>query len=146
MNMEKHKEAMEEVYETINDALNDTKGLLKHQRRIASMASLGMQHLIEMYFHKQNIIKPGAHVKHEWFRMGERNLRLKLSSILASNASSAEKIAEIIPMAYRIESDRNEIMYGAPLEDDSKLREKIDTFLEIKNLIEKGDDDEKQTE
>ena len=145
MNVEKHREALEEVYETINDALNDPNGLLKHQRRIASMTSLGMQHLVEIHFHKLNIMKPGAHVKHEWFRMGEKNLRAKLSSILTESLGSVKKIAEIIPMAYQIESDRNEIMYGAPLNDDSKLREKIDTFLEIKNLIEKGDDDEEQS-
>ena len=145
MNVEKHREALEEVYETINDALNDPNGLLKHQRRVASMTSLGMQHLVEIHFHKLNIMKPGAHVKHEWFRMGEKNLRAKLSSILTESLGSVKKIAEIIPMAYQIESDRNEIMYGAPLNDDSKLREKIDTFLEIKNLIEKGDDDEEQS-
>ena len=145
MNVEKHREALEEVYETINDALNDPNGLLKHQRRVASMTSLGMQHLVEIHFHKLNIMKPGAHVKHEWFRMGEKNLRAKLSSILTESLGSVKKIAEIIPMAYQIESDRNEIMYGAPLKNDSKLREKIDTFLEIKNLIEKGDDDEEQS-
>ena len=64
---------------------------------------------------------------------------------MTGSLGSVEKIAEIIPMAYQVESDRNEIMYGAPLKNDSKLREKIDTFLEIKNLIEKGDDDEEQS-
>lgn len=139
MKIERHMEALEEVYETINDALSDSKGLLRHQRRIASMTSIGMQHLIEIYFHKLNIIKPGAHVKHEWFRMGERSLRMKLSSILTRSVDSVSKIAEIIFMAYCVESDRNDIMYGAPLKDDTKLREKIDVFLEMKNLIENGD-------
>jgi len=140
MRIEKHKEILKEVDATIEEALNDKNGILNHQRRIASMTSIGMQQLIEIYFHKLNIIKPGAQVKHEWFKMEDKKLRLKLSAVLTTNFSQIPEIAEINAIAYKIETDRNDLIYGAPLKDGKKLREKIDDFLDLKNIIEMGGD------
>ena len=105
------------------------------------MISLGVQHSIELYFHKLRIIKPGAYVKHEWFKMGDRNARLKLSAVVTKNLEEIPDITEILSIARGIESDRNEIVYGAPLKDDEILRSKIDQFLEIKKLT-KGEENE----
>lgn len=134
MQVEKHIEALQEVYETIEESLNDPKGLLGHQRRIASMASLGAQQLIEMYFHRLNIIKPGTQVKHEWLKSEEQNLRHRLSPILTRNIAEIPNIQAILDLANRIECDRNDILYGAPLKEDKKLKEKIDNFLELKKV------------
>ncbi len=141
MQIEKHLEALKEVDRALDSALNDPEGLLGHQRRIASMTSLGMQQLVETYFHKLNIIKPGAQVKHEWFKMEERNLKNRLSPILTKNVNTIPRIAELLYLAGKIESDRNELLYGTPLKDDKELKEKIDTFLELKKIIvdETGD-------
>jgi len=135
MRIEKHEEALEEVYETINQALSDSKGLLSHQRRIASMTSMGMQQVIETYFHKLHIIKPGAQLKHEWFKLDEKNIINKILPVLTKKLEEIPKINEILFLARKIESDRNDLVYGAPVDDDKKLKEKIDVFLELKNLI-----------
>ena len=135
MKIEKHEEALKEVYETIDQALSDPKGILGHQRRIASMMSMGMQQAIELYFHKLHIIKPGTQLKHEWFKLDEKNIRNRLSPILTKNLEEIPKINEILFLSMKIESDRNDLVYGTPLEDDKKLKEKIDVFLELKNLI-----------
>ena len=135
MKIEKHEDALKEVYQTIDQALNDPKGLLSHQRRIASMTSMGMQQIVEMYFHKLNIIKPGTQLKHEWFKLDEKNINNKLSPTLTKKLKEIPKINEILFLSRKIESDRNDLVYGAPLENDKTLKEKIDVFLELKNLI-----------
>ena len=135
MKIEKHEDALKEVYQTIDQALNDPKGLLSYQRRIASMTSMGMQQIVEMYFHKLNIIKPGTQLKHEWFKLDEKNINNKLSPTLTKKLKEIPKINEILFLSRKIESDRNDLVYGAPLENDKILKEKIDVFLELKNLI-----------
>ncbi len=135
MKIEKHEEALDEVYKTIETALNDSNGLLGHQRRISSMLSMGSQQMIELYFHKLHIIKPGTQLKHEWFKLDDKNIKNKLLPILTTDADKIEKINEILFLARRIEADRNDLVYGAPLENDKKLKEKIDAFLELKDII-----------
>ena len=71
MQDEKHEEALKEVDSTIEDALKGNT--LDHQRRIAAMTSIGIQHAIELYFHKLHVMKPGASLKHEWFKLNEKN-------------------------------------------------------------------------
>ncbi|MFH1638303.1 MAG: hypothetical protein ABIB71_07805 [Candidatus Woesearchaeota archaeon] len=57
MRKEKHEETVKEVLDEIENALNDKRGLLAHQRRLAFSLSLGAQNLLELYFHKLDIIK-----------------------------------------------------------------------------------------
>ncbi len=105
------------------------------------MISLGVQHSIELYLHKLHVIKPGAFLKHEWFKMSEKNARLRLSAVVTKKLDEIPNIAEILLLAKEIERDRNEIVYGAPLKNDEILRDKIDHFLEIKKLL-KGEEHE----
>jgi len=135
MKTEKHKEILKEVDETVKLSLK-AESLLSFQRRLTAMLSLGSQQLIEIYFHKLSIIKPGTQVKHEWFRLGERNLLLKLSAILTTEIRKVPKIQEILSLARVIEEDRNDLLYGSPLTDDKTLREKIDAYLELKKTAE----------
>ena len=55
MRLEKHLECLKEVADEINIALNDARGIISHQRRIALMLSIGVCELIELYFHKLKI-------------------------------------------------------------------------------------------
>lgn len=134
MKIEKHIEALREVEITIKEAL-ESGNILAYQRRLISMLSLGTQQLIEIYLHKLEVIKPGTQVKHEWFRMDRRNLRIRLSSILTTEIRKVPGLDEILEFAKVIEEDRNELIYGSPLDDDEILREKIDAFLEIKKMV-----------
>ena len=136
MHEKKHLEALKEVRQTVDEALK-SDDILVFQRRLASMLSLGLQHIVELYLHRLNAIKPGAYVKHEWFSMGDRNLRIKFSSILTKPYEDISQIHEIVSLARNIESDRNEILYGSPLVNGKLLKEKVYVFLEIKKIIEK---------
>ena len=140
MQDEKHEEALKEVDSTIEDALKGNT--LDHQRRIAAMTSIGIQHAIELYFHKLHVMKPGASLKHEWFKLNEKNVKLRLSSAVTKKLDEIPNILEILSIAREIEKDRNELVYGAPLKDDKILREKIDSFLEIKKIIMAGENNE----
>ncbi len=133
MQNEKHEDALKEVENTIEEALKEN--ILEHQRRIASMTSLGIQHIIELYFHKLNVMKPGASLKHEWFKLSEKNIRLRLSAVVTKKLDEIPRVLEILSIAREIEKDRNDLVYGAPLKDDKILRDKIDDFLEIKKII-----------
>ncbi len=137
MQEEKHEDALKETEDTIKEALEGD--MLDYQRRLMFMLSLGIQHAIELYLHRLRAIKPGANVKHEWFKLGDRNARLRLSAIVTKRIDEIPNILEILSIAREIESDRNEIVYGAPLNDDEILRNKIDRFLEIKKLT-KGEE------
>jgi len=132
----KHLEALNEVMATIDEALS-SRDILQHQRRLISMLSIGLQHIIEVYFHRLMVIKPGAQIKHNWLVLGERNMKLKFSSVLATPYDKIPEINEIISLARDIEMDRNDILYGSPAIDDKKLKEKIDKFFEIKRIVEK---------
>jgi len=136
MQEEKHKEALKEVMDTIEEALN-SRDISQHQRRLISMLSIGLQHVVEVYLHRLKVIKPGVQVKHNWFALGERNIRLKFSSILTKPYDKIPEINDIVSLARNIEIDRNDILYGSPTVDNAKLKEKIDNFLEIKKIVEK---------
>ena len=68
MRVEKHLEALKEVQDEIDSALKDPRGVVVHQRRLAFSLSLGACTLIELYFHKHNVIKEGAKIHHEWLK------------------------------------------------------------------------------
>lgn len=136
MKDEKHREAINEVMETIGNALEDKRpgGILLHQRRLTSMISFGSAQLVEMHLHKLKVIKPGASVKHDWFGQDERKIKLRLSPLLTTAIEKIPGINDVVFMAHEIEKDRNVLFYGSPIPHDKILREKIDLFLELKKL------------
>ncbi len=136
MQPEKHEEALDEVERTLREALGDPAGILRHQRRIALMTSLGAQQLIELHLHRLHVIKPGAQLKHEWFKLDQRNLEYKLAPLLTKPGADIPKLAEALSLAFRIETGRNDLVYGAPIASDRVLRERIDAFLELKRVLE----------
>ncbi|MBI4451761.1 hypothetical protein HY642_07340 [Candidatus Woesearchaeota archaeon] len=134
MQEQKHLAALAEVSATISDALA-AQDLLGHQRRLMAMLSLGTQHIIELYLHRLAVMKPGAQLKHEWFKLSEPRLHERLSSALTKPWNDVSRSAEIATLARKLELERNDIVYGAPLPNDLPLREHIDRFLEIKRII-----------
>jgi hypothetical protein len=131
----KHIAALNEVNEYIDESLKDPNGLLGRQRLLMTSLSLGMQHVVELWLHKSHAIKPGAIVKHDFFSSGERNLKIKLTGMLTKNIDSLQNSNTILAIAREIEQNRNDIIYGAPLESDKALREKLDHFFELKKAV-----------
>lgn len=127
---------MKEVNAYIDESIK--KSLLQRQRLIMAALSLGMQHVIEMWLHKSRAIKPGASVKHEIFKSEERRLKIKLAGTLTKDINSLKNADTILSIAREIERNRDDIIYGAPLQNDRVLREKIDAFFELKKAVKEA--------
>ena len=133
MQEEKHTAALKEINAYVDESLKSS--LLQRQRLLMTALSLGMQHVVELWLHRARAIKPGASVKHEFFKSEERKLKLKLAGLLTKNISSLKNSDAILSLAREIERNRDDIIYGAPLPNDKALREKIDYYFELKKVV-----------
>ena len=134
MRLEKHLESLHEVMDEIGAALNDSRGLSSHQRRLALMLSVGFCELVEIYFHKLQILKPGSRIKHDWFR--QKRIKEKLEQQVTSPLSGLAGIDEIISLAVQLEESRDDLAYGSPVNEEEFIRSRIDLFLKMKKIIE----------
>ncbi len=133
MREERHNEILKEVLDEIEISLKDERGLVSHQRRLAFSLSLGAVNLIELYFHKLNMIKEGAKINHKWFKRKKDKLFEYLQKQITSSINSIEKINEIINLAIQIEEKRDDLAYGAS-STEKILQEKINLFFKINEL------------
>ena len=134
MKIEKHLEALQEVSEEIESALNDPKGVVSHQRRLAFSLSLGAMNLLELHFHKLRIIKEGAKIDHRWFKRKKETIFLHLGQQVTSPVETINNLQQAIDLIMKIEEKRDDIAYGAPT-TESILQEKINLYLELKALL-----------
>jgi hypothetical protein len=101
MRVEKHVESLKEVMDEIKTSLRDPDGLLKHQRRLAMMLSIGITDLVEIYFHKLGIMKSGARIKHTWFR--KKDLMERLENQVISSLNNVENLETVVEICREIE-------------------------------------------
>ncbi len=132
---EKYKEIFDEVMDEIESSLKDPRGIIAHQRRIAFSLSFGVVNLLEFYLDKLNILKPGAKINHLWLKKNKENVKKLISSQLTSPIDNIENIDKILEVAFEIESERNELVYGKKA-SESILNEKINLFLNLKEELE----------
>jgi hypothetical protein len=98
------------------------------------MISLGTATLIELYFHKLGIMKPGSALKHEWLK--QKNVKDVLAEQIIKPISYVKSIDEILEISSSIENKRNDLAYGSPVNEERILLEEIQSFFKIKELIE----------
>lgn len=134
MKEEKHQEILKEVLDEIETALKDKGGLLAHQRRLAFSLSLGMSNLIELHFHKLNLIKEGSRINHLWFKSKKEKIYENLQKQVTTPLSSVPNISKIIDISIKIEEKRDDLAYGAPATEDI-LQQKINLFFELKKVV-----------
>lgn len=133
MRIEKHEETLKEVIDEIELALKDERGLLSHQRRLAFSLSLGIANIIELYFHKLNVIKEGSKINHLWFKKRKDKVLERLQKQIVSPISSIRNIDKIIEIAIKIEEKRDDLAYGAPA-TEKILQDKINLFFELQKI------------
>ncbi len=133
MKKEKHGEISKEVLDEINSALNDKRGLLSHQRRLAFALSLGAENILALYFHKLNIIKEGSKIDHRWFKRKKEKIHYQLQKQITSPIDSVENIDRIIELISKIEEKRDQLAYGAPATEEI-LQNKINLFFELRRI------------
>jgi hypothetical protein len=135
MRLEKHIEALKEVMDEIQASLENSRGLVMHQWRLATMLSLRVCELIEIYFHKMEIMKSGSRIKHAMLRRGD--VKKVFSNQIVAPIDRVKHIDVIIDLAKSIEEERDNMAYGSPQPHEELLTVKIQDFLKLKNLIEK---------
>ncbi len=133
MKSEKHEESLKEVEEEIESSLKDERGLLSHQRRLAFSISLGMTNVIELYFHKLNVIKEGSKINHLWFKKNKENVLEIIQKQIVCKVETIGNIDKIIDIGIKIEEKRDDLVYGAPA-SEKILQEKINLFLELRSI------------
>ena len=131
---EKYKEIFGEVMDEIESSLKDSRGLIAHQRRLAFSLSFGMVTLVEFYLDKLNVLKPGAKINHLWLKKKKENAKKLISSQITSQIDSIENIDKILDAAFKIEGERNELVYGKKASEDI-LNKKINLFLDLKKEL-----------
>lgn len=133
MKKERHEETLKEVEEEIEAALKDERGIISHQRRLAFSISLGMANIIELYFHKMDIMKPGSKINHLWFKRKKEKIKERIDKQITLPIDSAQHINEILDIAIKIEDKRDDLAYGAQAKEEI-LQEKINLFLELRRI------------
>ena len=133
MKEERHQQVLKEVLDEIGAALKDEKGLQAHQRRLAFSLSLGAVNLLELYFHKLNIIKGGTQINHIWFNRKKETILDYLQNQLTSPIKEIENIDKILDLLIKLEEKRDDLAYGSPVKNEI-LQEKINLFFELKKL------------
>ncbi len=77
---EKYKNIIDEVMDEINTSLEDPRGIVTHQRRIAFSLSVGTVTLLEYYLDKKQILKPGGKINHLWLKKKKENANKLISN------------------------------------------------------------------
>lgn len=124
----------DEVIDEIEASLKDSRGILSHQKRLAFCLSLGITNLIEDYLRNKNVLKIGYRIDHQWFKRKRENV-IEILSEKTSSLEGLDKLDNLLEVAYKIESKRNDLAYGGEVSEEI-LRELINDFLDIKKKVE----------
>lgn len=124
-----------EVLDEIDSSINDPRGIVSHQRRLAFSLSLGTVNLIEGYLKKLRIFKSGAKINHLWLKKKRENVEQLISNQITTPVDSIPLLDKILNLAYQIEIERNKMAYGKSISEKT-LHEKVNIFLELKKLLE----------
>jgi hypothetical protein len=128
---------IDEVAEEIESALKDPKGLLFHQKRLGFCLSEGIKEIIENYLKNEEVLKTGFKIDHRIFKKNKENVKKILSDKITCSIDDLKEIDGLIESAYKIESKRNDLVYGSPV-SEKILKELIDLYLSVKKEVEKN--------
>ena len=134
MKLESHKKAIAETLAEISSALEDPRGLVSHQIRLASMLSVGTVNLIELFLHGKGILKEGAKIDHRWLKREKENAKGQIINALITT-KLPEELDILLELARTIEIDRDNLVYGMQVKEDTILSRKINTCVEIKKNV-----------
>ena len=88
---------------------------------------------MEAYLHKTNKIPIGKIVKHDWFKKPHKTQKIDALIDRKLNVIFPRK-EEIYGLIYRLEEERNILMYGKPSE--IQIKNVLEIFLKIKKIFE----------
>ena len=120
-----HIEAIKEYLGILQYSV--ARGIEHSQRAVGFACSAAAADLFELFLHQQNLIDPGAYIKHNWF-----------ASIPAAKKRFAfdfPQKEELLRLLNEIEKRRNLFCYGKQ-QTAKSIEELIATFNELKRKLE----------
>lgn len=128
--IEEHKKKIKEHLEEIEDAIN--AGIEHKPVTIGFHCSACIIQFLELYLHTTNKITIGKIIKHDWFKEPKQEQKIEplIERKLPINFPRKEEIYNLI---YKLEEDRNILMYGKPIE--KQIKNMIDNFLKLKEIF-----------
>ena len=125
-----HKKKIKEHLEEIEDAIDE--GIEKKPITIGFHCSACSIQFLELYLHVINKISIGKIVKHDWFKKPkpEQKKEPLIERKLNVNFSKKQEIYDLI---YKIEEERNILMYGKPVKN--QIKEILKNFLKLKETF-----------
>jgi len=125
MKIEDHLRNIRESLEVIKESID--RGIKDRQRNIGFNVSVAATEMLEVFLHRNNLINPGAILKHEWFAsLNNANERLNFDF---------EDKNKILNILNEIETKRNLLCYGKP-QTEELIEEYLELFNKIKSLFE----------
>ncbi|HIG93853.1 TPA: hypothetical protein HA242_07100 [Candidatus Woesearchaeota archaeon] len=129
------EEILKETMDEINAALQDSRGIVAHQRRLAFVISVSSVALLESFLQKRHVFKSGAKINHQWLKKKKDNVKIKLASQVTCPLESLPELDNFLEQSYALEKERNQMAYGK-LVVEEKLQELINLFLKFKKEVE----------
>ena len=124
MKIETHIAAINESLDVLKDCI--AKGIESRQRTIGFSCSAAAVDLLEIFLHQQNLIDPGANIKHNWFAS------IKTAS---KHLPDFPQKTELLEILNQIEKKRNLLCYGKP-QPVKTIEGAISLFNELKAKLE----------
>ena len=124
MKIEDHKRNINESLEVLKESIQ--KGLKERQRNIGFNVSVAATEMLEVFLHENNLISPGALLKHDWFS----SVR-KANEKLNFDFQNKEYIIDILN---KIEQKRNILCYGKPQREE-EISDVLEKFNKLKILL-----------
>ncbi|MFA4886700.1 MAG: hypothetical protein WC595_00665 [Candidatus Nanoarchaeia archaeon] len=124
MNIETHEKKLKESLEPIQESVE--RGLDERQRTIGFNTSAACADMLEILFHKKNLIDPGFMVKHEWLKSKNK--------VEEKFPFDFPKKKEILELVLKIEERRDVLCYGKPQKVEV-IKSVLENFYEVKKLF-----------
>ena len=125
MKIEDHLRNINESLDVIKESIQ--KGISERQRNIGFNTSVAAVEMLEIFLHKNNLLNPGAIIKHDWFSSPR-----KANEKLQFDFPQKE---QIIKLLVDIETKRNLLCYGK-LQEAEVIKSVLSLFNIIKTLFE----------
>ncbi len=127
MKIELHFQNLKESLTMIEECVE--RGLTERQRTLGFHTSAACADLLEILFHRLNLIDPSLVIKHEWLK-SPRSLREKFPFDFTHKQ-------EIFLLIVKIEERRNALCYGKP-QQETVLQEVVQDFQTVQKLFKEA--------
>lgn len=129
--IEEHKRKIQEHLDEIADAIEE--GIEKKPVTIGFHCSACSIQFLELYLHASGRISIGKVVKHDWFKRPKEGQKIE-PLIERKLQIDFPKKKEIYGLIYKLEEERNILMYGKPVGE--QVKKVLNVFMMLKGIFQ----------